>query len=164
MIIFHTIPIYDQIIYMTSTGQIPLKRIELFTLFGMKQQGVILNLYPKEEYISREYILEESESNFDYYFWKQIESDPQSFAEKMKLIKPEMEDGYNTLLLVQTEDTPYRMAITESIIGYLKMFYGIMPRLVTSFEDLYDPSFMDYNGFSYSGICKATNEMLMLEG
>ena len=164
MIVFHTIPIVDQLMYMMQNGSIPNKRLILFTLFGDYQQGDILRIVPKEDYIPRDYLLNISENNFDYYFWKQIESDVESFVEKMKIIKPEMEDGMNNLILIQTQESPYRTGVTESFIGYLKAFYGILPRFVTSFEDLYDPEFWSYSGFSYSGICKATNEMVALEG
>lgn len=163
MIWFHTIPIVNELKAMMDNGQIENLSIIPFTLFGMYQPGDIISIFPKSEFIAPEYVREYTESNFDYFYWKQLEEDSSCFAEKMKILKPEYENGKNTIIAVQTVYDSIRATITESFIGYLKTFYGVQPRLITCLEDLYDPCLFDYTGFSMEGLIRITNEIVKYE-
>lgn len=162
MIIFHTIPavsVLEGLVFgghaIDSMATIP------FTLFGLYQSGEPLNnLIPKPEFIPEEYIMNDTESTFDYYFWKQIQEDPHALNEKMRILEPEFLYGKSVLILIQTNTvSPYRNSITESLIGYFRTFYGIECKLITSTEDLTDPNFFDYGGFSQEGLFRLTREL-----
>lgn len=163
MIWFHTIPIVNDLNGMMNNGQIQNLSIIPFTLFGMYQSGEVIKLLPKPEYIPSEYVKEYTESNFDYFYWKQLSEDPSCFLEKMRILKPEYENGRNTIIMIQTSDDPVGISITESIIGFLKTFYGIQPKLITCYEDLYDPDLLTYEGFSYEGLLRISDELIKYE-
>lgn len=156
MIIFHTFPINPWLGMMPEILQS--YAMMRFTLFGSPQEGELLHLLPDDQYVPVEFLMNDTEASFDYYFWKQIQESPTCFFEKMKLLEPEYLTGATCLIFIQT-DYSYqsRISITESLIGYLKTFYGIEPKLITTPEDL--AGITSYSGFSVEGLYRITQEI-----
>ena len=156
MIVFHTFPINQWLTMMPEV--VENRAIVRFTLFGSPQEGALLHLLPDDQYVPTQFLMNDTEASFDYYFWKQIQESPTCFFEKMKILEPEFQVGATCLILIQTDYSyPSRVSITESLIGYFKTFYGIEPKLVVNPEDLYDLG--SYSGFSAEGLYRITQEM-----
>lgn len=165
MILFHTYPslAYD-IAYLMANGAIPICAYEEFTLFGLKQTGETLQLLPDESYVPYQAMLDDTESTFDYYYWKQLRDDPRCEMELLKILVPEMNEGSNRVILIQTDySSPFRTSITESLIGFLRTFYGLEPKLIMSREDINEDTFR-YSPFSYEGLCRLTSQIEKYQG
>lgn len=159
MILFHTLPLAEYLNQLMANGFILPMNLIQYTLFGMQQFGEVLHISPDDAYIPTEYIINDTESNFDYYFWKQIQEDPKCMMEKLKILEPEYLDGARTIILVQIDfSNQFKISITESLIGYLKTFYGVDPKLIMSYEDIQEDTF-HYSGFSPEGLYRLTKEL-----
>lgn len=161
MIIFHTLPEIDLIL---QDIQFHDPRYEMyglvdFTIFGQYQRGKLLNILPKEEYIPKEVQMEDTESAFDYWYWVQLETDPESFLEKLEFLRLEYLSGASLIIAIQVEQSPYRMSIVESLIGYIRAFYGLETKLILTPDDLIDPHFLEYSGFSVNGLCRLSEDL-----
>ena len=165
MILFHTYPslAYD-IAYLMANGAIPICAYEEFTLFGLKQNGETLQLLPDENYVPYRAMLDDTESTFDYYYWKQLRDDPRCEMELLKILVPEMNEGSNRVILIQTDySSPFRTSITESLIGFLRTFYGLEPKLIMSREDINEDTFR-YSPFSYEGLYRLSQQLEKYSG
>lgn len=159
MILFHTLPLGEYLNQLMMNGFIQPMNIVQYTLFGMQQLGEMIQIYPDESYIPTEYIINDTESNFDYYFWKQIQEDPKCMMEKLKILEPEYIDGARTIILIQTDfSSQFKTSITESLIGYLKTFYGVDPKIIMNYEDIQENTF-HYSGFSSEGLYRLSKEL-----
>lgn len=161
MIIFHSLPNIDKVLQNLSLQD---KRYSFyglvdFTLFGIVQRGRLLKIMPKPEFIPTEIAMNDSESAFDYYYWIQMDKDPDTFLAKMDLLKLEYLSGANLIIAVQTEYSPYKSSITESFMGYIRTFYGLETKLITTVEDLIDPDFFKYSGFSIDGLYRLSEDL-----
>ena len=87
MILFHTLPLAEYLNQLMTNGFILPMNLIQYTLFGMQQFGEVLHISPDDAYIPTEYIINDTESNFDYYFWKQIQEDPKCMMEKLKILQ-----------------------------------------------------------------------------
>lgn len=159
MIIFYTIPNFKHE-FINITG-IPYHKIIDFTLFGMNQQGAYLGgLMPDESIIPSHYIMNDTEPEFDYMYWKQLLESEVSQQNLGCILFPEYLYGPDIFICIMTQDTPYRMSITESLINFLNMIYGLDAKLVNSIEDIYELDISDYTGFSEDGLRKVTTDMI----
>lgn len=164
MILFHTFDLYPYLVTMMDSGQIPFMETIPFTLFGQRQLGEVLHLMPDEMYVPYEAMMHDTESNFDYCYWKQLRDEPKYELELLKILRPEINNGSNTIILIQTDYTsPFRTSITESLIGFLRTFYGLEPKLIMSLEDINEDTFR-YSPFSYEGLYRLSQQLEKYSG
>ena len=160
MIWFHTIPILPEVNSLMGNGVIPHKTIIPFTLFGFYTQGETLSgLYPDPDYIPREAAMRDTEADFDYWYWKQLLECERSAFQVYKIMYHEYLDGVNNLICISTQDSPYRNSVTESLMNFLNVMYGVDPKIINSLEDLYDPGIYEPGSFSRDGIMRITRDM-----
>lgn len=165
MIIFHSLPNIEQLfrelqVYDPRYGMFGIVH---FTLFGQVQLGTVLNIMPKAEFIPEEVRQYDTESAFDYYYWIQLETDLDTFLAKMDFLRLEYLTGASVIIAIQIEESPYKTSIVESLMGYIRTFYGLETKLVLSQEDLLDPDFFGYSGFSVEGIYRISDDLTKAE-
>lgn len=162
MIIFYTIPNFkEEFLRFIGGINAPYKPIIDFTLFGMNQQGAYLGgLMPDESIIPSQYIMNDTEPEFDYMYWKQLLENEISQQNLGCILFPEYMYGPDIFICIMTQDTPYRMSITESLINFLNMIYGLDAKLITRIEDLYELDISEYTGFSEDGLRRVTADMI----
>lgn len=162
MIFFHTIPIKNEMMAVVEGGCIAaLHSFIEFTIFGYAQHGIYLSgLFPDENVIPQECLLNDTESGFDYYYWNQLSNSELAKQCLGSILFPEYQYGPNVAILISVSDSPFSMSITESIIKYLNIMYGLTPKLITSIEDLYDTSTYEYTPFSAEGVMRVTADMV----
>lgn len=156
MIIFHTIPVEPEIRMLINNRYISENLlIYPYTLFGYQNQGIVLSgLMPSEDYIPKEEILNDTESNFDYYYWKQLMESSDAFMQLTQILVREYNHGPNCVNLIQTTTGNYQMSVTESIKGYINAMYGLDVILVMDKNDLYRSLLAGYSSFSREGIAR----------
>lgn len=162
MILFHSLPIREELVrIMGGDNTIAPRPIIEFTLFGYAQHGVCLSgLYPDEKYIPPQCFMEDTESEFDYYYWLQLSNSELAKQYLGNILFPEYQYGPNVFILISITDAPFSMSVTESIMNYLNMIYGLVPKLITSIEDLYDIGLYEYTPFSDAGVARVTLDMV----
>lgn len=163
MIIFHgEQPILEDVYRLMGDMFIPHKMVFLFTLYGMHMQGEMLSgLLPDMSTIPAECILNETESDFDYYYWKQLLENEWSKQYVYKLMFYEYQYGPNCLILIQTDlNSPFASSVTESLSTFINVMYGLDPKTVYAFDDLCDALVDPYSGFSTDGIRRITQDMV----
>lgn len=131
-----------------------------YTLFGHVQNGPVLKLMPKAEFIPESVRPFDTESAFDYYYWIQLETDPESFLSKTDFLRLEYLYGTSIIIAIQIEESPYRNSIVESLMGHIRSFYGLETKLILSMGDLADPHFFDYSGFSFEGLHRLSEDLV----
>lgn len=165
MIIFHSLPSIEQLFYNLQQydprygGYV----FSHFTLFGQVQLGSTLNVLPKAEFIPEEVRPYMTESAFDYYYWIQLETDIETFLAKMDFLRLEYLYGPSMMVAIQIDESPYKTSVVESLMGYIRTFYGLDTKLVLSQEDLMDPDFFSYSGFSTEGLCRLSDDLTKAE-
>ena len=163
MILFHSLPIREELVrIMGGDSNIAPRPIIEFTLFGYTQYGICLSgLFPDENFIPQQCFMEDTESGFDYYYWMQLENSEIARQYLGNILFPEYQYGPNVFILISVTNTPFSMSVTESLMNYLNSAYGLVPKLVTSIEDLYDIDLYEYTPFSDAGVAKVTSDMVI---
>ena len=162
MIFFHSIPIVEEVGRLMGESYISHKPIYPFTLYGYTMQGdVLTGLQPDLSLIPRECVLNDTEEDFDYYYWKQLlESEPSKQC-LYKILYLEYLYGPNCIICIQTNiESPFSMSVTESLMTFISSAYGLSPKLILTYEDLYDALVDEYSGFSQEGISRITQDMV----
>ena len=138
MIIFYTDDRIPQVFQMMKDqSTLPESTVIIhYTLFGLTGK-TLHHLNPKQENFPTEEIFRnDTESDFDYYYWYQLMHDEGAFIQLTHVVGMEFLYGGMMIILVKTMDTPYRMSVTESLMLYLVAMYGLDSTLITSIEDL----------------------------
>ena len=149
------------------SGMIPTMTINHFTLYGYRIVGEYLKgLHPNESIIPPQVLLNDTESEFDYYYWSQLMNNPESFMDLMKLMSLEFLYGPTCLNIVWVKDTyQTEVSVTESLANFITAMYGVDIKYINQLEDIYEPdSFLpEAYTFSPAGIYAMTNDMVKYE-
>lgn len=151
-------------------GTVPLfhhRILNEVTLFGMEIVGKYLSSFmPMEEYCSRDAMLNVAESSFDVAYWNQLENCTSTHKDLVEfIIAPEVHFTKIILTMIYTENTPFKMAVTESLKMYLNSIYGIDSKILMSDEDLSFPEIFDgLSTISGDGIYMADNDLKLYGG
>lgn len=141
--------------------------INHFTLFGLRVVGEVLSgLIPDEQYVPAQFILQDTESDFDYFYWRQLLEKPESFMDLMRFLSVEFQIGPQALNIIWIQDDyQYKRSIYESLGNFLNAMYGLDIKYITSLDDIYEPdSFpVNFSQFSQEGIARMTNDMIRYE-
>lgn len=131
-----------------------------FTLFGMRNNNPLTRVAPNREWFPDDATFQnDTESNFDFYYWQQLMNDEGTFMDLMQVLAMEYLHGGEIVIMVQTMNTPYRMSVTESLIMFLQAIYGLDCRIAMSIEDLALPEMFNPTPFSKDGIARISADM-----
>lgn len=167
---YRPIPGYDlfnELPESMSSGMIHPMTINHFTLFGYQILGMYLkDLLPDQNMIPEYVLLNDTESDFDYHYWNQILTKPESFMDLMKIMSLEFNYGPNCLNIIWTKsDYQTEVSVTESLGNFITAMYGVDVKYINQLEDIYEPdSFSpELSQFSPEGIYRMTQDMIKYE-
>lgn len=164
MIVFHAVPIVEKLTSLMQTGQLPYKNVYSFTLNGYLQQGrYLMRLHPDSNWIPSECMMNIRDSEFDQYYWRQLEQNVQSVYDLMEFLSLEFEQGPMCIICISISQSEASMAIAESLIQFLDHKYGLECSLIVNPEDVYDTDMYEYHPMARNGISVLSEQVYWWE-